>query len=174
MILRRDITSVGEFFKPHGIKGELSASLDAGLSPADLRCIILDIDGIFVPFFIKEFRSRGNGWLIKIDGIETDTAAAALARHEIYALTAELPDVPETDEDGVNLYDLEGYTLVDGDTPIGVIEHIDDSTANILLHVTTPDGATVYVPFALDFVVGLDTEEQVIDMNLPEGILDLN
>lgn len=174
MILRRDITSVGEFFKPHGIKGELSATLDDDLSPDDLRCIILDIDGIFVPFFIKEFRSRGNGWLIKLDGVETDTAAAAFARHEIYALTAELPDSPETDEDGVNLYDLEGYTLVDGDKAVGEIERIDDSTANILLHVKAPDGAMVFVPFALDLVVGLDTEERIIDMNLPEGILDLN
>lgn len=174
MILSRDITSVGEFFKPHGIKGELSATLDEDLSPADLHCIILDIDGIFVPFFIKEFRRRGNGWLIKIDGIETDTDAAALARHEIFAITAELPDSPESDEDGVNLYDLEGYTLVDGDTPVGVIDRIDDSTANILLHVTTSGGSTVFVPFALDLVVGLDTEERVIDMNLPEGILDLN
>lgn len=178
MIRRDDLTAVGEVFKPHGIKGELSMSLEAGLEPESMRCMVLDIDGIFVPFFVASARRRGpESWLVRFDGIDNETQAAALSRHEIFALTAELPDgiAGDDDAEGINLYDLEGFTLADADgSPVGTIDDIDDSTANILLYVTTPDGRTVFVPFADELVAGLDIDGRVISLDIPEGIIDLN
>lgn len=176
MIKPETLTAIGSFFKPHGIKGELTATLDYELEPSELRCIVLEIDGIFVPFFIESSRSKGaHSWLIKLDGVDSEKSAAAFSNHEIYAVTAELPEgVADEDEDGFYLYDLEGYTLKEDETVVGTIDGVDDSTANILLIVKTPEGSTVYVPFAEEFLTDIDKENHIITMNLPEGLIDLN
>lgn len=176
MITPDTLTSIGAFFKPHGIKGELSATLDYDIDPSELRCIVLEIDGIFVPFFIESSRPKGAAsWLVKLDGVDSEKSAAAFSNHEIYAVTAELPEgMVEEDEDGLYLYDLEGYNLKEGDSLIGTIDGVDDSTANILLIVKTPAGGTVYVPFAEEFLTDIDKDNHTITMTLPEGLIDLN
>lgn len=174
MILQEDLTSIGSFFKPHGIKGELTAELDYDLSPEDLRCIVLDIDSIYVPFFIESFRPKGNSsWLIKLDGVDDEKQANDFVNKEIFGVTAEL-DLDEEEGEGIHLYDLIGYTLTSDGQTVGAISDIDDSTANVLLSVTLPDGSTIYVPFADELIVELQPETKTIEMNLPTGIIDLN
>ncbi len=176
MITRQSLTHIGSIFKPHGIKGELSVTIDYDVLPEDLRCLIIDIDGIYVPFFIESSRARGSeSFLIKFDGINDEKSASALSHHEIFALTEELPFDEDEDGDGVHLFDLEGYELhTDEGYLVGVIEEIDDSTSNILFHVKDEDDAIIYVPFAEEFITALDTENKIIEMALPEGLVDLN
>ena len=174
MIKADQLTSIGKVFKPHGIKGELNSMFDYDIDPSELRCIIIEQDGIFVPFFLEGVRSKGtDSWLIKVEGISDEKQASALVNHEIFGLTAELP-FDEEDSDGVHLHDLVGYELWNGDAPLGTIARIDDSTANILMLVEAADGRTVFVPFAEEFITALDTEGRIIKMDLPDGITDLN
>ena len=176
MITLDQLTEVGQLFKPHGIKGEMSAELDYDLAPADVRCFLIDRDGIFVPFFVAESRKRGgDSWLIRLDGVNNENEAAKFTNATLYALTAELPaEIVEDDADGVHLYDLVDYELFNDDAPIGRITAIDDSTANILFSVETASGDTVLVPFAEELVTGLDPVRHIITLSLPEGIIDLN
>ncbi len=175
MIKSDELTSIGTIFKPHGIKGELSAVFDAGIMPDEVRCIVFDIDGIYVPFFIESSRMRGSeGALIKIEGVDDEKAAASFANQEIFAITAELPeDEDGADENGVYLYGLEGFELRNRGEKVGIINEIDDSTVNILFHVDN-NGEIIFVPFAEDFIIGLDPVNNIIDMDLPDGIIDLN
>lgn len=173
MIKAESLVNIGNVIKPHGIKGEFSAEIDA--DPADLRCLIFDIDGIFVPFYVDATRPRSSqAWLVKLDGVNDERQAAAFIGKEIYALREDLAEDDECAADGVYLYDLCGYTLYDNDVLVGEIANIDDSTANILMHVCAPDGKTVFVPFAEELVVGIDSIQNVVIMNLPDGIIDLN
>ena len=176
MITPDILTSIGTFFKPHGIKGEISATLDYDIDPSELRCIVLEIDGIIVPFFVDSSRPKGASlWLVKLDGVDSEKSASAFSNHEIYAITAELPEgLVDEGEDGLYLYDLEGYTLKEDENVIGTIDGVDDSTANILLIVKTPAGGTVYVPFAEEFLTDIDKDNHTITMTLPEGLIDLN
>ncbi|MDO4320804.1 MAG: ribosome maturation factor RimM [Bacteroidales bacterium] len=175
MIRRSDITPIGDIHKPHGIRGELSATLDEGIDPRELRCIVLDIDGIYVPFFIGAARERGTeSWLIKIDGIDDEKAAMRLARHEIFAMADEVAD-DDDNGDGVHLYDLIGYELTDAEgTPVGRIADIDDSTANVLLTVETADGRDIFIPFADELLTALDPETRTAALDLPDGLINLN
>lgn len=175
MIQRNSLSEVGRFARPHGINGEITASLDYDLSPDDLRCVIVEIDGIFVPFFVNSYRSKGHeSFLLTIDGIESDTEAKLLSNKTIYALTDELPDNFENDDsDGVYASDLIGWSITEDDAPLGIIEDVDDSTANVLLIVKTTDGSTIYVPLADELINALDTDSKTVDVTLPDGIKDL-
>ena len=56
---------------------------------------------------------------------------------------------------------------------IGVIRDYDDSTPNVLLIVESPDGRTLYLPFADEFFLDIDPDGMTVTMDLPEGITDL-
>lgn len=176
MIELRQLTDIGDTVKPHGINGEIAATIHYDLDPGTLRCIVLDIDGIFVPFFINSVRSRGTeAVLLTIDGINNENEAARLCGLTIYALTAELPhDDNDTSDEGFYVSDLVGFTLTDSQgSVLGRITGYDDSTANILLFIEDEDGRNHFVPMADELVEDFDAEAKTITLNLPDGLFDL-
>ena len=97
MIRREDIIEIGQFAKPHGINGELTATIDYdGLDITQLKCIFCDIDGIPVPFFVESERPKGSSVLLTIEGITDERQAAMLSLKPIFALRDEL-DIEEDD-----------------------------------------------------------------------------
>lgn len=175
MILADQLTDIGNFIKPHGINGELSAVIDNGIDIDALRCIVLDIDGIFVPFFIAEHRSRGTeAVLLTIDGITNENQAKTLSGKTIYALTDELPEeFFGENEDGFYASDFIGWTINENNNAIGKITGIDDTTENVLFIVESPGSKIIYIPVTDEFIDGIDTENRILEMTLPNGICDL-
>lgn len=177
MIPRADLTPIGRFIKPHGIKGELSAAIEYdGVEPADLRCVFVYVDGLAVPFFIESARWRGTqGVLLTLEGVADENQARFFAGREIFAQNSELPeDDGDDDEDGMYLSDLEGYTVISDGTALGTVAGFDDSTANVLLMVDTPGGNRLLIPAADEFFISIDPESKTIEMSLPAGLTDLN
>ena len=175
MILRQQITSIGSIFKPHGIKGEMSASIDADIDLDELQCVVLDIDGIFVPFFIEEWRSRGSeSVLIKFDGVDSESAAASFANKELFAITEQLPIADDDDDERLYYDDIVGFIIYDGDTEVGQVSMVDDSTANVLMHVITASGSTLLLTLSADLINDVYADNKILKMNLPDGLIDLN
>lgn len=178
MITDKQITEIGRFGQPHGIKGEINALIDDGVELEELSCIVLDMDGIFVPFFMSGVRRRGTmSYLVSIDGITDERKAAELTNKTIYALADEIgsSDDTENGEDGFYAEDLIGYTLLTttGDFR-GTIDDIDDSTDNLLFIVTTADSDKRFlIPVADEFITGIDVEGRSVTVELPTGLLDL-
>ena len=68
--------------------------------------------------------------------------------------------------------DLAGFTVIEEETgTVGIIDYVDDSTANILFVVKDKDGETIYIPAAEEFITGLDPDDKTITMRLPDGLL---
>ncbi|MDE6036707.1 MAG: ribosome maturation factor RimM, partial [Duncaniella sp.] len=176
MILRTDITEAGVFNKPHGIKGEISATLDFDIDLTGARCIVMDVDGIFVPFFITSVRPKtAETFLITIDGIDSDQKARTLTGKTFYVLDSDIPDDDDADgEDGFYITDLIGYTLVDSEAgTVGEITDYNDDTSNLLLIVTTSEGNDIYVPVADVYIDEIDPDTTTVHTTLPSGIIDL-
>lgn len=176
MIARDSVTEVGQIFKPHGVKGEMTVELDYDLKPSDVRCFLVEKDGILVPFFVAESRKHGHdSWLIRFDGVNDEIQAGDFNNALLFAMTDELPEhIRESESEGVHLYDLIGFTLFDAANKVGIITSIDDNTANVVFTVETEDGKTVLVPFAEELISDLDAESRTITLDLPSGILELN
>lgn len=184
MITEDQLKPVGVFLKPHGINGEIALQRDFDdIDFDEFRCIVVDVDGIFVPFFIDGVRPKGAETdLLSIDGIDNETQAARLTNKTVYLLRDELSafrrkvaeESGDEEEEGFFADDLVGFAVrTDEGTELGQIVSIDDSTANYLFVVETESGRNLLIPVAEEFIAGIDTERNILTLSLPEGLLEL-
>ena len=173
MIRREELIKIGQFNKPHGVRGELSFTFtddvfDRGESPYIVCCI----DNIFVPFFIEEYRFKtGTTALIKLVDVECDEAARDFTNLEVFYPKAYYV---EDDEEATPDDYFIGFTINDiTHGTLGEVTAIDDSTINVLFVVTTPDDRELLIPVQEAFVRAIDEEERIIHMDLPDGLLDM-
>lgn len=173
MITRGMLTPAGEFNKPHGIKGEISASFDPRVDVGALKCVVAEVNGLFVPFFIDAIRSRGaDAVLLTIDGITDENEAKLLSRKPLYLLNGDAALAADDEDDGFYVEDLVGFSALDEDgAVIGKIAGVDSTTANVLFVIDRPDGSEALVPVADEFIDGIDPESATITLRLPDGLL---
>lgn len=179
MITEEEITTVGKLQKTHALKGELNTILD--IDPEYLaqgHPAILDIDGIYVPFYAETIRPKGHfSYLVKFQDIDSEIEAKKLVNKTIYALREPLKEfmLDNYDEEYALYDDMIGWTVEETDGRIiGKITEIDTNTENELFIVETPGGDTIFIPISDDFIEEVDEDEGRIVMDLPEGLLDLN
>ena len=169
MIRKEEVYKIGRLGKVHGIKGEISFLLDDDVfDRVDADYLVLDVDGILVPFFIEEYRFKTDrNVLMKFDGIDTQERARELTGCDVYFPRA----LAESDEDNLSWAEMIGYSLVDAQSgqKIGTIAAVDDSTINILFELE--DGRLI--PASEELITNIDTQKHQIEINLPEGILEL-
>lgn len=173
MIKKEDVYRIGRLGKPHGVKGEVSLQFsDDIFDRVDADYLILEIDGILVPFFMEEYRFRSAEIaLVKFEDIDSEARARELTGCEVYFPR----EHADADEDNMTWSEIVGYQLVDADTakPVGTIAGVDDATINILFDVTTADGDSLLIPAGDDLITDVDKRARTITMNIPEGLLDL-
>lgn len=177
MIKRSEIIEAGLFNKAHGIKGEISATLDLDIDFNDIKCLIIEIDGIYVPFFISNVRPKNqNTFLLVIEGIRSEQEAKMLTNKPFYILKDDLPENEDVDdEQGLYASDFIGYKLFDvSEGLIGEIIDINDVTDNVLFVVRTENGKTFLIPVADELITEFDTDKEEIFMDIPSGLLELN
>lgn len=167
------LTPAGEFNKPHGIKGEISASFDPRVDVGALKCVVAEVNGLFVPFFIDAIRSRGaDAVLLTIDGITDENEAKLLSRKPLYLLNGDAALAADDEDDGFYAEDLVGFSALDEDgAVIGKIAGVDSTTTNVLFVIDRPDGSEALVPVADEFIDGIDPESATITLRLPDGLL---
>lgn len=177
MITRDELIAIGHYNKPHGVAGELSATVDVEVEVLrGLSCLVSDIDGIFVPFFVNAIRPKsGDTVLLTIDGIENEKEAARLVNRDIYALKRDYrQESIDADADGYPLDFFIGFELRDNDgSRVGEITDVDEQTENAIF-VVDRDGSEIMVPATDDLIVEFDVDNKLMVMDLPEGLLDLN
>lgn len=101
--------------------------------------VFVQRDGLFVPFRSSDI--------------------ASLMGEEIFVLKQEM----EMDEDEMAWVDFEGWIVVEGDTTIGKIVRVDDSTMNIFAELE--DGRML--PLHEDFIAEIDEDAHILRVDLP-------
>lgn len=173
MIKQEDVYKIGKLGKPHGVKGEISFIFnDDAFDRTNAEYLIIEIEGILIPFYMEEYRFRSNETaFIKFCDIDTQEQAKELTGHDVYFPRAQA----DADRSTVSWVQMHGLRLIDAisDKPIGTVCRIDDTTLNVLFEVNVADGRTILIPANEDFIEEIDTSKREIRMKLPDGILDL-
>ena len=173
MIRKDEVYKIGRLGKPHGVKGEISFQFDDDVfDRVDADYLVLDIDGILVPFYMEEYRFKNDEVaLMKFEDIDTQEAVRQYTGCDVF-FPRHLSD---SDDDSLSWAEIIGFSLVDAQTGVnvGTISHVDDSTLNLLFDIVTPDGDDLLVPANNDLIEEVDADKHIIRMTLPEGLLDL-
>ena len=169
MIRKEEVYRIGRLGKAHGVKGEVTLQFDDDIfDRVDADYLVLDVDGILVPFFIEEYRFRSDTVaLMKFCDIDTQQRASELTGCDVY-----FPRALANEDDGTpTLASLVGFDLAETATAtnVGRIAAIDDTTANLLFELE--DGRLI--PANDDLIDHIDTKNKVITMTIPEGLLEL-
>ena len=167
---------VGRVVRAHGVTGEVVVDVrtddpDIRFAPGTaLRGRVKN--GPQRSYMVESARPHGARMLLRLDGVADRTAADAL-RGTLFVVDSEdLPPIEDPDE----FYDhqLEGLKVVTaaGDT-VGAVAEVLHTAAGELLSVKTEDGE-VLVPFVGAIVTSVSLAEGIIEIDPPEGLLELD
>ena len=132
MIKPEEVYKIGRLGKAHGVHGEISFMFeDDVFDRVDADYLVLDVDGILVPFYMEEYRFRSDSTaLVKFCDIDSQEQARQLTNCEVFFPRKQADDC----DDALTWSFLIGFQLVDASNNqlIGRISRVDDSTMNIL------------------------------------------
>ncbi len=168
---------VGRVVKAHGITGELAVDVrtddpDERFAPGMTLRARPSRGGPQREYVIESAREHSGRLLVRLEGVADRNAAEALRGNIFLVDTADLPPIDDPDE----FYDhqLEGLAVVTTDgTVVGNVNEVLHTAAGELLSVTSETGAEVLVPFVGAIVTEVSLQNQTIEIDPPDGLLDL-
>lgn len=173
MIKKDEVYKIGIFNKPHGIHGELSFTFtDDIFDRVECDYLVCLLDGIFVPFFIEEYRFRSDSTaLVKLESMDTAEKARMFTNVEVYFPVK----FAEEAEPGETSWDFfVGFLVEDvNHGELGRIVDVDTTTINTLF-VIEHDGNELLLPAQEEFIAGIDQKRKLMTVNVPEGLLSLD
>ncbi len=171
MIQKEQCVKVGYVGKSHGVKGEVSVLLFDGFFSEDLdtEFLLLDIDNGLVPFFIESIRIKGSKTLlVKLEGVNSEDKARDIVSVEVYTESENLKI-----QDDFHTAALVGFKVVDNvKGNIGIISGVNEISNNPLFIIDFK-GSEILIPINPDFILNIDEAHQTLEVDLPDGLVDL-
>jgi len=168
--------AVARVRKPHGLKGEVvvwtltdepERLLEAGrqLVPVDEAGRAIDS-----PVVIERSRPYHRQWLVKFRDVEDRTVLESW-RQRLFGVPREELTPPEDGE--MYLHEVAGTTVLVGGEQVGVAREMIEIPGGLLLAVDLNDGREALVPFRRPIVRRVDRQAREIELDPPEGLLEL-
>lgn len=170
--MRRDYLEVGKIVSTHGIKGEVRVDpwCDGPAFLKQFKTLYYDKNGAR-PVAVKACRPHSNIAILKLEGVDTVEAAAALRNKVLFMARADasLPD------NHFFIQDLIGCRVCDADAPdkqYGVLTDVSTTGANDVWHVTDDSGKEYLLPAIPPVVIDTDIDNERILIRPLKGIFD--
>jgi 16S rRNA processing protein RimM len=163
---------IGLVLKPHGLKGEVTVSIDADCPNdfATLDAVFLSSNERLVPYFIQQVSVRGSKAFVKFEDVDSPEGAEEISKQAIY-----LPKAARPKSTRGEFYDDEitGFEVIDETAgTLGNVTEVMQAGANRLL-VLMQGEKEVLIPVNSPFILSINKSKKRISVDLPEGFLDI-
>ncbi len=170
--MRHTFLEIGRIVSTHGIKGEVRVDpwCDDPAFMKQFKPLYYDKKGAR-PVRVAACRPHGNIVILKLDGVDTVEAAAALRNKVLYMARADA----KLPENHFFIQDLIGCRVFDADKPetqYGVLTEVSRTGANDVWHVTDDDGREYLLPAIPPVVIDTDIDAERILIRPLKGIFD--
>lgn len=169
----KDCFYLGKIVKKYSFKGEVLVKLDTDEPEVfkNLESVFIALSNNLVPFFVEQSKLHKSDLLrIKFEEVDTEEDAEALLKSELYL---PLSILPKLSGNKFYYHEVIGFTVTDANYGIvGVIQSINDSGAQALFEITK-NHHEILIPINDDFIIKVDRENNTIEVNTPEGLIDL-
>ncbi|HEX5000135.1 MAG TPA: ribosome maturation factor RimM [Terriglobia bacterium] len=164
---------VAKITKPQGLTGlvriELTLEDDGAFFPG--QQVELASGTARRPGEIEWFRRQSGRPVLKLRGVDDRSAAEAIVGSELW-IASDL--LPEPAEGSYYTFDLKGCDVfTTASLRLGTVVDVWDSGGSGLLRIDY-EGRELLVPFAREFLKRVDIAARRIEVELPEGLLELN
>ena len=163
---------VGRLLRTRGKSGEFIAEIDSAKPGRAelLRRVLLRLGAREASFEVAHFWRHDGRPVFQFTGIDSISQAEPWEGAELL--------VPA--EDRVPLEpgeyyqaDLVGCAVEDRGSVLGTVTQVEETSGPLLLHVETPDGRQLLIPFAQSICREIDVSAKRIRVELPEGLAEL-
>lgn len=164
---------LGKITKLHGYQGEVTVKLEkefTGNLP-EMETVFLEIEGKPVPFFISEPDYQGADILrLKFRDYESIEKVKEFIGARIFLTTGRKGKSISSDPArlcGFKVILPEKYIL-------GTIKAVIEYPGQWILKIETQSAREILIPFHEHFIIKVDSKKKIIQMDLPEGLTEIN
>lgn len=169
---KEDCYLLGRITKTHGLAGNVVLKLDTDQPEfyEKLDAVFVEINGLLVPFFVeKQQWSKDNSKIISFKNGNLQMAEQTVSK-DVYL---PLSTLPELTGNQFYYHEVIGYEVKDSqNVSFGKISAVNDQTAQHYF-ILDLNGKEVIVPIIKDWIAAVDRSAKTIEMNLPEGLLEV-
>lgn len=161
---------LGHIAKVHGHEGIVTIRLERTFTEkiTEMESVFLEIEGKLVPFIITESEYDDSGILkLKFEGYDSIEKVSQFTGCRIFLNSEKEEDITKMDFRGFKVY-LKDNTLA------GTIMAIIENPGQLIINVETENGKEILIPFHEDFIIKIDKKKKVIQMDIPEGLTEIN
>lgn len=172
ILMIKEFLEVGQIVGTHGVRGEMRVNpwTDSPEFVRQFKTLYYDKNGT-KPVKVLSSRVHGNVVLVKLDGVETVEAAAAMRNKMLYIRRADAKLKPGTyfieELIGCEVYDADNETKI-----YGTISDVSQTGANDVWHITDDSKNEYLIPAIKDVVVKTDVESNKVIIRPMKGIFD--
>jgi len=163
---------IGYISKTRGLKGELQLFFEFDdYTALDLAIVFVEINKKLVPYFVDEVKFHNNHTAyINFEDIDHIDKAQPLIRKQVYLSKDKMP---VRDPEDFRYTDLIGYLAIDEKFgELGEITHVQEMPQQFIATVQINEQEALF-PLNEDLIKGIDREEKLIVIDLPEGLIDM-
>src|ERR1017187_3147883 len=169
-----ECTKIGFIAKLHGYKGEVTIYIDDEFEDAlmieDIKTLLIEINEQLIPYFIEKIGGNSSAIVVLFEDINTEAAAKKLLRKSVYLKTKDIPKGREKKDD---ISQLIGFMIVDKEHgELGIVDAILEFPSQLLLQLKYKS-KEVLIPLTEPLVSSINKKKKIINVDLPEGFLEI-
>jgi 16S rRNA processing protein RimM len=167
-----DCYKAGFIMRPHGLKGEVTISLDPDSSAdwENLKSVFIEKKSQLVPYFIENISVRNNRAFVKLEDIGTPEQATLLKGSSLYLPKETRPKLERGEFYNEDVIGFEVMDDVHG--PLGFVEEVEQAGPNRFL-ILSYIQKEIMIPVNGPFIKSINKSKKKISVSLPEGFLDI-
>ncbi len=169
-----EFITLARVVKTQGRHGEVAVELHSDVPDRlhqGLRVFALGEDGSRRDLQIGDAWSHKDFVVLKLAGVDSISEAEPLVGCELQVPRSERAPL---EQGAAYVSDLVGCTLADHGKEVGVVSDVRFGAGEAPLLVMGSGKSELEIPFAQAFLVRIDLEAKRIEMNLPEGVPEVN
>lgn len=164
--------SIGKIVAVHGLEGELVLKHGLGkkTSLRGLESLFIEVrKGELLPYFISVARGKNDQEIyLQLDDVTSREAAQKLLSREVWLLEEDFQQYAAAHASISFL----GFTIWSNKEELGEVLEVIEQPHQVLCRINL-NGKEALIPVHEQSLVNIDVKNKRVDVNLPEGLLDI-
>ena len=167
-----DYEEIAYIAKTHGLKGDVQMVFSYHApEKLKLKSVYVEMGGKMIPFFVSRYKlSQKDMAYVAFEDLDHIDKVQPLAKKKVFLPKRLMPKIKKEE---FTMFDLKGFSISDlayGD--LGQIAEVREFPQQFLATVNFRE-KEVLIPLAENLIKGIDVKNKHMEMELPEGLLDI-